>query len=106
MEHTEEVWHVQFSHNGRWLASASRDASAVVWEVTPQRLLVKRHVLRGHTGSLTFCCWSPDDGILATCSADCMVTYCSGTNKRQVECPLCRALLVRLLCDQYEDVAL
>ena len=72
-DHAEEVWHVQFSHNGRWLASASKDATAILWEVTPQRQLVRRHTLRGHTGALTFCCWNPDDMLLATCSLDSLV---------------------------------
>lgn len=72
-DHTEEVWHIQFSRNGRWLASASRDASAILWEVIPGHALSKRHTLRGHTKALTFCCWSPDDSMLATCSLDGLV---------------------------------
>jgi WD40 repeat protein len=31
--HTDEVWFVQFSHNGKFLASASRDKSAIIWNV-------------------------------------------------------------------------
>ena len=72
-DHTEEVWHIQFSRNGRWLASASKDASSILWEVIPGRALSKRHTLRGHTKPLTFCCWSPDDSMIATCSFDGLV---------------------------------
>ncbi|CAK9133205.1 unnamed protein product [Ilex paraguariensis] len=32
-EHSDEVWCLQFSHNGRYLASSSRDRSAILWEV-------------------------------------------------------------------------
>ena len=70
LDHEEEVWHLQFSHGGRHLASASKDGSAIIWEVTaPRRRLVKRHTLKGHTGPVVFVAWSPDDSKLATCGA-------------------------------------
>lgn len=31
--HDDEVWFVQFSHNGKYLASASNDRTAIIWEV-------------------------------------------------------------------------
>ena len=31
--HTDEVWFLQFSHNGKYLASSSNDRSAIIWEV-------------------------------------------------------------------------
>jgi WD repeat-containing protein 26 len=31
--HDDEVWHVQFSHSGTMLASASRDSTAAIWSV-------------------------------------------------------------------------
>lgn len=34
-EHTDEVWHLQFSHDGGWLASASKDGTARIWRVDP-----------------------------------------------------------------------
>ena len=72
-DHTEEVWHIQFSRNGRWLASASKDTTAILWEVIPGQNLVKRHTLQGHSKPLTFCCWRPDSTMLATCSFDSLV---------------------------------
>lgn len=72
-DHTEEVWHIQFSHNGRWLASASKDCTAIVWEVVSGSGLQKRHTFQGHSMAVTFCCWSPCDTMLATCSLDGLV---------------------------------
>ena len=33
-DHENEVWFLQFSHNGKLLASASKDHTAKIWEVT------------------------------------------------------------------------
>lgn len=32
-EHADEVWFLAFSHNGKMLASASKDAHAIIWDV-------------------------------------------------------------------------
>lgn len=32
-EHKNEVWFVQFSNNGEYLASSSSDCSAIIWKV-------------------------------------------------------------------------
>lgn len=37
-EHSDEVWHLAFSNNGRFLASGCKDGSACIWEVVPQQL--------------------------------------------------------------------
>ena len=31
--HDDEVWFLQFSHDGRYLASSSKDCTAIIWEV-------------------------------------------------------------------------
>ncbi len=31
--HTDEVWSLEWSHNGKFLASASKDKSVIVWSV-------------------------------------------------------------------------
>jgi WD40 repeat protein len=31
--HSDEVWFLQFSNNGKYLASASNDKSAIIWKV-------------------------------------------------------------------------
>jgi WD40 repeat protein len=32
--HTDEVWFLQFSHDGKYLASSSKDQSAIIWQVS------------------------------------------------------------------------
>jgi len=95
--HSDEVWNVQFSNNGKFLASASKDSVIVIWslEVGPLPLpfvaatLVflktnKRtnkqanktqahsvlHELTQHDASVSFLRWSPNDEMLLTCSKD------------------------------------
>jgi WD40 repeat protein len=67
--HTDEVWFVQFSHNGKYLASASKDKTAIIWNVTeePVRLM---HVLAGHMKEVSYLAWSADDEYLATAGSD------------------------------------
>lgn len=32
-EHTDEIWRLEFSHDGKWLATAGRDKTAMIWNV-------------------------------------------------------------------------
>eukprot|EP00741_Cyanophora_paradoxa_P019883 tig00021178_g19189.t1 len=71
--HTDEVWFVQFSHDGRHLASASKDTTVIVWEVdldSPSYEIRQLHTLRGHQEALSFVSWSPDDTMLLSCGND------------------------------------
>lgn len=31
--HTDEVWNIEWSHDGTYLASASKDKSVIIWRV-------------------------------------------------------------------------
>ena len=73
--HTDEVWFVAFSHDGRLLASASKDMLAIVWDV--QRPDAPHRVLCGHTEPLLFVAWSPDDTQLLTCGNDRVLKLCA-----------------------------
>lgn len=35
--HTDEVWNIEWSHNGEYLASAGKDKSAIIWSVGVSR---------------------------------------------------------------------
>lgn len=65
--HNDEVWLVQFSHNGKYLASASNDRSAIIWEVDENGSVSLKHKLTGHQKPISSVCWSPDDRQLLTC---------------------------------------
>lgn len=75
--HSDEVWFVQFSHRGVYLASASKDTTVIIWKV--EALLqgqcsssddVIFHKLQGHTKMISFLSWSPDDSRLLSCGSD------------------------------------
>uniref|UniRef100_A0A7S3XDX8 Uncharacterized protein n=1 Tax=Picocystis salinarum TaxID=88271 RepID=A0A7S3XDX8_9CHLO len=71
--HRDEVWHVQFSHDGTKLATASKDGSACVWHLDPESRpprAVLVHRLEGHVLPLSYVSWSPDDRWLVTAAND------------------------------------
>ncbi|KAK9828799.1 hypothetical protein WJX72_002132 [[Myrmecia] bisecta] len=68
--HADEVWHVQFSHRGDMLASASKDCTAIIWQVHANGDGQVLHMLTGHIKPLSFLAWSPDDAKLLTCGND------------------------------------
>ncbi|KAI3694045.1 hypothetical protein L1987_77003 [Smallanthus sonchifolius] len=68
-EHQDEVWYLQFSQNGKYLASSSSDNSAIIWEVDLDEEGVRRwdvssgeclHVYEKGLLGLISCSWSPD----------------------------------------------
>ncbi|KZP21210.1 WD40 repeat-like protein [Athelia psychrophila] len=68
--HTDEVWDIEWSHDGLWLASASRDKTAIIWRVGPEtpsaREYTPTHILRQHAYPISCLAWSMDDAILLT----------------------------------------
>ncbi|KAJ4832303.1 hypothetical protein Tsubulata_008649 [Turnera subulata] len=66
-EHKNEVWFVQFSNNGDYLASSSSDCTAIIWEVLEDGSVTFKHTLRSHQNPVSFVSWSPDDTMLLTC---------------------------------------
>jgi WD40 repeat protein len=68
--HSDEVWNLEWSHNGKFLASASKDRSVVIWSVTttPNPDVALHLDLRGHPFSVGCLAWSPDDTILLSSS--------------------------------------
>lgn len=72
--HTDEVWNVEWSRSGIFLATASKDRSAIIWrkesDTDPMtREYTPVHNLRDHPYSVDCMAWSSDDSILLTASA-------------------------------------
>ncbi|KAF2302237.1 hypothetical protein GH714_033833 [Hevea brasiliensis] len=68
--HSDEVWFLQFSHNGKYLASSSSDQSAIIWEVDTNGGVSLKHRLSGHQKPVSSVSWSPDDCQLLTCGME------------------------------------
>jgi WD40 repeat protein len=64
--HTQGISGLAFSRDGKWLASASADCTARVYELTTG----KSHVFTGHTERLKSIAVSPDSKYLATVGAE------------------------------------
>ncbi|GAV62352.1 WD40 domain-containing protein [Cephalotus follicularis] len=68
--HSDEVWFLQFSHHGKYLASSSSDQTAIVWEVEEDGQVLLKHTLSGHHKPVLTVSWSPDDKQLLTCGQE------------------------------------
>ncbi|KAG7554615.1 WD40 repeat [Arabidopsis suecica] len=68
--HTDEVWFLQFSHNGKYLASSSKDQTAIIWEISVDGHISLKHTLVGHQKPVIAILWSPDDRQVLTCGAE------------------------------------
>ena len=86
--HSDEVWNIEWSHDGNFLASASKDKSAIIWKRGVSLYVIKSVVdmnswtqkssgssiqdwaahliLRDHPYSVGCLAWSLDDSILLT----------------------------------------
>ncbi|KAG6385198.1 hypothetical protein SASPL_154026 [Salvia splendens] len=69
-EHSAEVLFLKFSHNGRYLASSSRDSHVIIWVVNADGHVIMRHRLTGHGQPVSYVSWSPEDDQILTCGED------------------------------------
>ncbi|XP_048949962.1 apoptotic protease-activating factor 1 isoform X5 [Canis lupus dingo] len=68
-EHSEQVNCCHFTNNSHYLllATASSDCFLKLWDLNQKEC---RNTMFGHTNSVNHCRFSPDDKLLASCSAD------------------------------------
>ncbi|KVH97546.1 WD repeat-containing protein 26 homolog isoform X2 [Cynara cardunculus var. scolymus] len=69
-DHHDEVWYLQYSKNGKYLASSSSDHSAIIWEVNLEGRVSLKHRLIGHQKPVSCVSWSPGDDQILTCGAE------------------------------------
>ncbi|CAI9278826.1 unnamed protein product [Lactuca saligna] len=69
-EHNDEVWYLQYSKNGKYLASSSSDHSAIIWEVNPDGRVSLKHKLIGHQKPVSCVSWGPNDDQILTCGLE------------------------------------
>ncbi|KAL0320023.1 UNVERIFIED_CONTAM: WD repeat-containing protein 26 [Sesamum radiatum] len=69
-DHSDEVWFLEFSHNGKFLASSSGDCLVIIWEVKVDGQVSMKHKLSGHLKPVNYVSWSPDDLELLTCGVE------------------------------------
>lgn len=110
--HTDEVWYIEWSHNGAFLASAGRDKSAIIWHrgVSDSFLLLVlciidsfiwqspsdsaaptqdwsvHFVLRDHAYPVGCLAWSPDDSLLLTASEGQVKMWNTKVNLEPLSC--------------------
>lgn len=70
-DHTDEVWCSFFSHNGRYLATGSKEPIIYIYEVhVPSKTLRKLTQLNGPKSGTAYLAWSPDDKYVAAVGQD------------------------------------
>lgn len=73
-DHTGEIWHLDYSHDGKRLASCGSDGKVVIWNLETNRpvhqLMSDEDLLPGSVAGITRAAWSYDDKFLVMCSYD------------------------------------
>ncbi|KAF7778551.1 hypothetical protein Agabi119p4_2896 [Agaricus bisporus var. burnettii] len=77
--HSDEVWNMQWSHDGAYLATCGKDKSAIVWKAGlssetghPIEEWSTHQILRDHPDFVGCLAWSLDDSILLTSAEQCI----------------------------------
>ncbi len=68
--HSNSIWSIHWSPDGKKLASSSDDGKAIIWDASSGELL---HTLLGHNNQVRRVRWSPDGQRLATAGNDATV---------------------------------
>lgn len=62
--HEDEVWFLEFSHDGTKLASASKDKNVYIYDTRSFEIITSF----SHSTPVAYLAWSPDDTKLISCS--------------------------------------
>jgi WD40 repeat protein len=65
-DHKDNIWSSTFSHNSKLVATASRDSSAILWDIQTGKKIVEIK----HDGIICSIIFSPDDKYILTSSFD------------------------------------
>ncbi|XP_034016205.1 katanin p80 WD40 repeat-containing subunit B1 [Thalassophryne amazonica] len=65
--HSQAVRNLAFSPDGKWLASASDDATVKLWDLAQGKMITE---FRGHTGAVNIVQFHPNEYLLASGSSD------------------------------------
>ncbi|ACO64831.1 predicted protein, partial [Micromonas commoda] len=71
--HADEVWHLAFSHDGKRLASGSKDGSVVVYDVLGRK-------------PVAFLLWSPDDSYVVSTAGNAAYVWNAETGDLHATC--------------------
>jgi len=81
--HTKGVFHVTFSHDGKRLATSSKDHTVRIWEAATGKELL---VCKGHTSDVYSAAFSPDGTLLASAGEDHMVRIFDTATAKELRC--------------------
>ncbi|KAF2673304.1 WD repeat-containing protein-like protein [Microthyrium microscopicum] len=65
-EHADEIWYIEFSHNGKFMATGGKDKMVIIYDVQDNFKVL--HRFDEHGAGVCYLSWSPDDTKLITCA--------------------------------------
>ena len=70
-DHCDEVWFCKFSHDGKYLATGSKDGCMIIWDVDPiTNKLTLNKTYEDHTCGVGHIAWSPDNRYVIVCGTE------------------------------------